>query len=130
MTGFQNPLLGLQAYQELLEAAEKGRGPLLVTGVPDAGKGFFVSAFTDKPWKLLVTFDETRAKELCDDCCAFSDQVWLYPAKDLLFASADIRSNEVARERISVRRRMAEESGGIVITTPDGLMDWRRRPQG
>ena len=128
MMGFQNPLLGLQAYQELLEAAEKGRGPLLVTGVPDAGKGFFVSAFTDKPWKLLVTFDETRAKELCDDCRAFSDQVWLYPAKDLLFASADIRSNEVARERISVRRRMAEESGGIVITTPDGLMDCLEEP--
>ena len=82
----------------------------------------------ERPWKLVVTYDEARARELLDDCRCFTERVWLYPARDLLFFAADIRGFEVSRERISIRRRMAEEPDGVVITTIDGLMDRLEEP--
>ena len=78
------------------------------------------SAFS---WKLVVTYDDTRAKEIYDDLRSFTSRVWLYPAKDLLFYSADIHGNLMARQRIAVLRRLMEDREGVVVTTMDGLMD-------
>ncbi|MGL5437486.1 MAG: transcription-repair coupling factor, partial [Lachnospiraceae bacterium] len=78
---------------------------------------------TEVPWKLVVTYDESRAKEIYDDFCCFRQDVWLYPAKDLLFYNADIQGNLIMRQRVQVFRHLMEEPAGVVITTLDGLMD-------
>ena len=58
-----------------------------------------------------------------DDFGCFRDNVWLYPAKDLLFYSADIHGNLLTRERLQVLRHLMEDQNGVVVTTMDGLMD-------
>lgn len=75
------------------------------------------------PWKLVVTYDDQRAREIYDDFRSFTENVWLYPAKDLLFYSADIHGNLMTRQRIAVWRHLMEEKEGVVVTTLDGLMD-------
>lgn len=122
----ENPLLELQEYDNLVQALKSGKGPLQVTGTLDSQKVHLMyelgeaSAFA---WKLVVTYDDTRAKEIYDDFRSFTSQVWLYPAKDLLFYSADIHGNLMTRQRIAVLRRLMEGREGVVVTTMDGLMD-------
>ena len=122
----ENPLLELQEYDNLVQALKSGKGPLQVTGTLDSQKVHLMyelgeaSAFA---WKLVVTYDDTRAKEIYDDLRSFTSRVWLYPAKDLLFYSADIHGNLMARQRIAVLRRLMEDREGVVVTTMDGLMD-------
>ena len=117
----ENPLLELQEYENLLKALKSAKGPLQVTGTLHlmyelAKDGGF-------PWKLVVTYDEQRAKEIYNDFRNFTRQVWLYPARDLLFFNADIHGNLMTRQRIDVMRHLLEETGGVVVTTIDGLMD-------
>ncbi len=123
----QNPLLELQEYENLAEALKKGRGPLQVTGTLDSQKVHLMYELgRDLPrfqWKLVVTYDDSRAKEIYDDFRNFTKNVMLYPAKDLLFYSADIHGNLITRQRISVLRHLMEDKGGVVVTTMDGLMD-------
>ena len=122
----ENPLLELQEYENLSEGLKKGKGPLQVTGTLDSQKVHLMYQLGEQvclPWKLVITYDDSRAKEIYDDFCSFTDKVWLYPAKDLLFYSADIHGNLITRQRIGVLRRLMEEQGGVVITTMDGLMD-------
>ena len=122
----ENPLLELQEYDNLVQALKSGKGPLQVTGTLDSQKVHLMyelgeaSAFA---WKLVVTYDDTRAKEIYDDFRSFTSQVWLYPAKDLLFYSADIHGNLMTRQRIAVLRHLMEDKEGVVVTTMDGLMD-------
>ena len=122
----ENPLLELQEYDNLVQALKSGKGPLQVTGTLDSQKVHLMyelgeaSAFA---WKLVVTYDDTRAKEIYDDLRSFTSRVWLYPAKDLLFYSADIHGNLMARQIIAVLRRLMEDREGVVVTTMDGLMD-------
>lgn len=126
-----NPLLELQEYENLAEALKKGRGPIQVTGTLDSQKVHLMYELGQEdsgngrsvPWKLVVTYDDSRAKEIYDDFRNFTKDVWLYPAKDLLFYSADIHGNLMARQRIGVLRHLMEDAGGIVVTTLDGLMD-------
>ena len=70
-----------------------------------------------------MTYDDQRAREIYDDFRSFTENVWLYPAKDLLFYSADIHGNLMTRQRIAVWRHLMEEEEGVVVTTLDGLMD-------
>lgn len=119
-----NPLLELKEYEELSQAVELRQGPLQVTGTLDSQKVHLMYELgRDYPWKLVVTYDESRAREIYEDYRNFTRQVWLYPAKDLLFYAADIYGNTITRQRISVIRHMLEDDGGVVVTTIDGLMD-------
>ena len=119
-----NPLVELKEYEDLQEALKREKGPVQATGCMDSQKvQLMYELGTPYSWKLVVTYDETRARELYDDFKNFTSNVWLYPAKDLLFFSADIHGNLMVRERLAVLRRLLEEPEGIVITTVDGLMD-------
>ncbi len=119
-----NPLVELKEYEDLTTALKKGKGPIHVTGSMDSQKVQLMHELGGSGgWKLVVTYDEQRAREIYDDFRNFTKQVWLYPAKDLLFFSADIHGNLMVRERLAVLRHLMEESGGVVVTTMDGLMD-------
>lgn len=122
----ENPLLELQEYENLLKALKAAKGPLQVTGTLDSQKVHLMYELAKDggfPWRLVVTYDEQRAKEIYNDFRNFTRQVWLYPARDLLFFNADIHGNLMTRQRIDVMRHLLEEKGGVIVTTIDGLMD-------
>ena len=131
MSRFRNPLQALDVYRALTEKLRRREGPVLVSGLADAAKGQFAEALGDDryPLKLLVTYDEVRARELQEDLQSFGVDALLYPAKDLLFFAADVRSNELSALRIDIRRRIAESGSGFVVTTIDGLMDKLEAPE-
>ncbi len=121
---FSNPLIELAEFEELSRDIARKKGPVQVSGCMDSQKVHLMAeAEPDMPWKLVVTYDEARAREIYDDFCCFRDDVWLYPAKDLLFYSADIHGNLLTRQRLLTLRHLMEDPSGVVVTTLDGLMD-------
>ena len=121
---FVNPLAELIEYEELNRDLERGKGPVQVSGCMDSQKVHLMEETLGSiPWKLVVTYDDNRAKEIYDDFRCFRPDVWLYPAKDLLFYSADIHGNLMVRQRLQVLRHLMEDAAGVVVTTLDGLMD-------
>ena len=121
---FANPLVELAEYTDMKRDLMKGNGPIHICGVTDSQKVHVMHELSaEKSWKLVVTHDETRAKELFDDFSYFCKNTWLYPARDLLFYSSDIHGNLITRQRMQVFKHLIEDEGGVVVTTVDGLMD-------
>lgn len=121
---FANPLTELAEYTDMKRDLNEGRGPIHVCGITDSQKVHVMYELSsDKAWKLVVTHDDTRARELLDDFSYFEKNTWLYPARDLLFYSSDIHGNLLTRQRMQVFKHLLEDEGGIVVTTVDGLMD-------
>lgn len=121
---FANPLVELIEYEDMNRDLIKGRGPIQVSGCMDSQKVHLMhETAEDVPWKLIVTYDDARAKEIYDDFRCFRQDVWLYPSKDLLFYSADIHGNLLTRRRLQVLRHLMEDASGVAVTTLDGLMD-------
>lgn len=121
---FANPLKELVEFQNLKQDLIQGRGPFMVSGCMDSQKVHLVyEAAQSLKWKLIVTYDESRARELYEDYRYFHSQVYLYPAKDLLFYSSNIHGNLLTKQRVQVLRHLAEGEGGTIVTTIDGLMD-------
>lgn len=121
---FANPLVDLAEYTDMKQDMDKGKGPVQVSGVTDSQKVHVMHELSkDNPWRLVVTYDDTRAKEIFDDFSYFEPNTWLYPARDLLFYSSDIHGNLLTRQRMQVFKHLLEDEGGVVVTTVDGLMD-------
>ena len=121
---FANPLVDLAEYTDMKQDLDQGKGPVQISGVTDSQKVHVMHELsTDNPWRLVVTYDDTRAKEIFDDFSYFEPNTWLYPARDLLFYSSDIHGNLLTRQRMQVFKHLLEDEGGVVVTTVDGLMD-------
>ena len=121
---FANPLVDLAEYTDMKQDLDQGKGPVQISGVTDSQKVHVMHELSkDNPWRLVVTYDDTRAKEIFDDFSYFEPNTWLYPARDLLFYSSDIHGNLLTRQRMQVFKHLLEDEGGVVVTTVDGLMD-------
>lgn len=121
---FEKPLRELKDFEDLKEALERKAGPVSATGCLDSQKVHLMYEASRKAgWKLVVTYDDTRAREIYEDFSFFEPNVWLYPARDLLFFNADIHGNLLTKQRMTVFKTLMEKASGVVVTTLDGLMD-------
>ena len=121
---FQNPLPELKEYEDAKEDLCKGRGPVSVSGGTDSQKVHQMAEMgREFPFKLVVTYSDARARDIYDDYRTFDSDVFLYPAKDLLFSGADIQGKVLGGKRLLVLKQLLEGKRGTVITTVDGCMD-------
>ena len=133
MRALLTPLSELGEYEEIRKLLAGGKTSVALSGCADSQKLHMIYGLGDGfRRKLIVTYNDLRAKEMYEDYRFYDRNVMLYPAKDLIFFQADIHGNQLTKERIKVFRRLAEETPMTVITTYDALMapqasmeDWR-----
>ena len=119
-----NALKDLKEYQELDRCLLEEPGPFAVNGCADSQKVSLCHGLGSRyGWKLHVCTDEKEAAVCYGDYRSFTDKVYLYPAKDLLFYHSDVHGSYITRERISALKHVMEDPEGILVTTIDGLMD-------
>ncbi len=117
------PLSELGEYEEIRELLVRGKTSAALSGCADSQKLHMIYGLGEGfRRKLIITFNDLRAKELYEDYQFYDRNVMLYPAKDLIFFQADIHGNQLTKERIKVLRRMAEGVPLTVVTTFDALM--------
>ena len=124
MRTYTEPLKALREYEECTEALLRKNTPVAVTGCIDSQKCHFVHALGEKyRVRLIVTYNDLKAKEICEDYRLYDPDVVYYPAKDVIFFNADIHGNTLVRERMQVIKRLSEEKPVTIVTTIDGGID-------
>ncbi len=127
---FYDPLPELSEYVSTKEDLCKGRGPVSVSGGTDSQKVHEMAALgREYPLKLVITYNDNRAKEIYEDYRYFDKNVFFYPARDLLFYSADVQGSLLAGKRLSVIKQVLEEKQGTIITTVDACMAHLMAPE-
>lgn len=124
MNTFYEPLLQLEAYTQIRERLKKEKKIQLITGCVDSQKTHLMYGLgRDWPVRLILTYNELKAKEIYEEYQALDEEVFYYPAKDFLFFHADIQGKELLRQRITAVSRLLSEKGAVIVTTLDGCMD-------
>ena len=119
-----NPLNQLNEYVNIKEALLRKKGPVLVSGCVESQMAHLMNALADMTsWNLVITYNDIRAREICDDLKLFTDDVWVYSTKDLLFYNADVHGSAITSQRIKVLAQLIEKNSGIIVTTIDGCME-------
>ena len=124
MKAFTQPLHDLSEYDQIVSDLAGQRTPIHIDGCIDSQKCHLISSIGEPyPFKLIVTYNEIKAKEIYEDYRFFDRNVYYYPAKDIIFYNADIHSNLIVSQRMAVIRRMMDGCPVTVVTTIDGLSD-------
>lgn len=130
MKTFLEPLQELKEFSEIKEKlSEKetsfNKSPIQITGCIDSQKCHIMSGLaTDYLYRVIITYNELKAKEMYEDYKLYDKNVYLYPAKDIIFFSADVHGNAIIKERLAVLKRILEKEPTTIITTIDGVMDY------
>lgn len=124
MRTFIEPLAELNEFNEIMEQLKFYNTPIQVTGCIDSQKSHFINAIAQNyQYRVIITYNDLKAKEICEDYKLYDKNVFYYPAKDIIFYNADIHGNAIVRERIKILRRLIEEIPTTVVMTIDGAMD-------
>ena len=118
---YTNPIEETLLFQSMRGSLGLGK-QLFYTGIVDSLKPLLSLPFA-KNWALYLCKNEERAKEVLQDCKAFSENIYFYPPKDYLFYKADTRGHYILRERGECLRHLLEDSGGMIVTTFPALME-------
>lgn len=125
MKALMEPLSELGEFEELKKAVERGETPVAATGCIDTQKSQFIHGLgSGHTFRLIITYNELRAKEMYDDYRLYDREVYYYPARDLIFYSADIHGQAIVKERLKIIKRIVENQPTTIITTLDGGMDF------
>ena len=124
MRAFVEPLQELSEYGQMVKTADGSTGLISITGCIDSQKPHMMYAFGNgQKNKLIVTFNEQKAKELYEEYRFFDPDTVYYPAKDVLFYQSDIRGNVLTAERINAIKAIREQERVTLVTTFDALMN-------
>ncbi len=111
-------------FEKLQEYIEEKAFPIHVWGLDKRVSPLLMeSVDRTNPVRLIVTYEEKRAREIVEDYRFYDRDVCYYPAKDALFYYADVHSNTTVKSRLEIFRKIAEGEKVTVVTTIEGLMD-------
>lgn len=119
-----SPLYSLSEVESIKKDIRIINEPIQITGCIESQLEHFMYALSGGfDYKVIITFNEQKAKEIYENYKLYDKDVILYPAKDLIFYSADIHGNYLIKQRLEVIKKIIENKPGTIITTIDGLMD-------
>jgi transcription-repair coupling factor (superfamily II helicase) len=121
---FTAPLIELKEYNDIRENIKLKNLPVQVTGCIDSQKCHLIHGLgEDFRHRVIVTYNDLKAKEIYEDYRLYDKDVFLYPSKDIIFYSADIHGNAIVRDRLKVLRRLIEKQNSTIVVSLDGGMD-------
>lgn len=124
MKTFVAPLHEYKEFNDILEAMNLQQYPLSISGCIESQKSHMMYALSQEhPFRLIITYNDLKAKEIYEDMKLYDKNVYVYPAKDIIFYSADIRGNAIVSERMKILKAMIERKPLTVVATIDGGMD-------
>ncbi len=124
MKTFTAPLTELKEFNDVRDNIKTKSLPVQITGCIDSQKCHLIYGLSEEfTFKVIVTYNDLKAKEIYEDYRLYDKEVFLYPAKDIIFYSADIHGNAIVRDRLQIMRRILERKKTTIIMTLDGGMD-------
>ena len=104
-------------------ARKKKKMPIEISGTDGFARYYAMDCLSEDRVKLIVTYNEDRAKEILDAYSFFDRNILHYPAKDVLFYSADIHGHTILRQRMEVIKNIIENDVSTVVVSIDALLN-------
>ena len=134
MRAFYNPVMNMAGMEQLQRTFKTPGHPVMVSGCIDTQKLHLAQAIGQQyRFKLIITYDEAKAREMQEDVRFFDKTALYYPAKDFIFYSADVHGDQIVGERIrcinKIIQTMQAQSAAnqpqslTIVTTIDGCID-------
>lgn len=123
MKSLSSPFQKSQIDKVYKRAKDEGRLPLEISGTDGYARYYAMDNISRDKARLIVTYSEDRAKEIYEAFHFFDRNTLYYPAKDVLFYSADIHGHTILAQRMEVIRAILENRVTTVVVSFDALLN-------
>lgn len=124
MKAFERIIRESEKFNIICDNLQKQGGLYSIEGCSDSARLHLSYALSrDYKYNLIVTYNEIKAREIYEEYSSFDKNTVYYPAKDLMFFSADLHGNLLVQQRMKAVKAIAEGKNLTVVTTIDAFMD-------
>ncbi len=124
MRALTAPLKELAEYDKIVQEKRKAPGMIRLSGCVNSQKTHMMYALGDGCfYKVIVCSSESKVKQIYEEYRFLSSETYLYPAKDLLFYQADLRSKELLKQRMEAVKAVLLGKPLTIIAAFDAFMD-------
>lgn len=118
-------------YLSLLNEVERGRLPIVCTGLSLIHKAIIAAALRGHTGKrvVLITHDEATAAELCGDINALGLKCLNFPARDLCIGDLSGYSKEYEHKRIDTLSAVADGAFDLLTISLDAAVQYTVKPE-
>ena len=119
------PLESVAGFEDLQKQMRKNRGVIEVTGTVPSEQAHLTAGLAREYNRILIVAEnELKARDFYEDFRLYDKDVFLYPARDMIFYQAEIAGNQTTRQRIQVIKALMERKDVSVITSTGGCLDY------
>ena len=111
-------------FIDLLKQIENKTSPIAISGLTDVGMiqvEVAIHEFAKKPI-CLVTYNEMQAKKLYEDIKYFTENVVLFPKKEIVTYDYIAESKELPYQRMEALNQIKAKKNLIVVTTIEAML--------
>ncbi len=121
---FTEPLRSQEVFQKLEAKLRKNRGLLMVSGCIESQKANLAYALAGEDFRaVIIAENDLKARAFYEDYRFYHENTYFYPAKDLLFYQADVRSGLMDSERVAALRAVLSDPKAALVLSMPSLMD-------
>ncbi len=125
MKGLKSLFLQQDDFRSIMTGVQEGLKEQLVAGLSGSARTVLIAAVYEQMKQpiLLVTHNLLQAQKLYDDIANLlsENEVFLYPANELIAAELGVASPELKAQRIEALNHLSKQKSGIVIAPVSGL---------
>ncbi len=113
-----------QKFIELLQTIQTKKGPVEISGLNDVGMSQIITAINEfgKQPICIITYNEIQAKKIYEDIKYFTENVVLFPKKEIVTYDYIAESKDLPYQRIEALNQIQSKRNLIIITTIEAVM--------
>ncbi|WP_426348200.1 transcription-repair coupling factor [Alloiococcus sp. CFN-8] len=123
LQGLMNPLKKSKDFIGIKNAIDDRVFPIGIFGASESSKSYIIDGIyeeIDKPI-FIFTHSDMEAKNLYEDMNLYINEVYYFPAKDVVFYNIDAISGDLRWARLKVIKEMLRPGKKIVISSIDAI---------
>ena len=123
LKGVLQPLKNNSTFSSILSNIKDKKFPININGLSDSGKSYNIYGIYEEinSPMVILTNNDIEAKNLYEDLCFYTNDVYYFPAKEVVFYNIDAISGDLRWERLKVIKAILDNSNKIIITSIDSL---------
>lgn len=125
LMGLMEPLMASDEFNKINRSFENKKFPVGVYGLADSGKSYFLDALFEKQEQsiVIVTHSDIEAKNIYEDLLLYTNDVYYFPTKEVVFYNMDAISGDLRWARLKIINEILNDKKKIVVTSIDAFVN-------
>lgn len=123
LKGVLQPLSENSTFNEIIASIKAGKFPININGLSDSGKSYSIFGIyeeVDSPM-IILTNNDMEAKNIYEDLSFYTNDIYYFPAKEVVFYNIDAISGDLRWARLKVIKEILNNNKKIIVTSVDSL---------